>query len=264
MAKHQSEFFSEVRRQEICALVQAENAITVKGLCDRFHVSPATIRTDLSDLDAKGLLKRTHGGAISNRSASHELTTREKASRNIAAKASIAKAALKFIHPGEAIGIDTGTTGMELAKLLGGIADLTVVTNDLEIALYLEQNTEVSVYLLGGLLRKNFHCTCGDQVLDALDRLHINSFFLATNGISLQRGLSTPNIEMARTKRKFIDAADQVILMADESKLSSTAFAYFASLKDIDVFISNADLQGELDSVPYGDTVRYIRTFPSK
>lgn len=258
MSKRQSNVFSEERRQEISRLVKTEGKVTVYELCQRFSVSPATVRTDLTELEKLGLLKRTHGGAISARSAGYELTSREKVTRNAAAKAAIAREAVKFIHPGDAIAIDTGTTGMELAKLVGSIENLTVVTNDVAIALYLEQNTDVSVLLLGGVIRKNFHCTSGEFVTDALERIHINTLFLATNGINLSRGLSTPNVEMARVKKKLIEVSERVILIADKDKFENDSFAYFSGIEKMDIIISNAELDEELMELLTAEEIEYV------
>ena len=193
MSKRQNSLFAEVRRQEISELVQREGKVTVNALCERFSVSPATVRTDLTELEAMGALKRTHGGAIMVGNSAFELTSNEKRSHHIEAKAAIAKAALQYIRPGDAIAIDTGTTTMEFATMLTSIHNLTVVTNDVEIALFLEQNSDINVFLLGGIVRKQFHCTVGSFVTEELERLHIDTLFLATNGLSLERGLSTPN-----------------------------------------------------------------------
>ena len=258
MSKRQSNVFSEERRQEISRLVKTEGKVTVHELCQHFSVSLATIRADLTELENLGLLKRTHGGAISVHSAGYELTSREKVTRNSAAKAAIAQAAVKFIHPGDAIAIDTGTTGFELAKLVGHIENLTVVTNDIAIALYLEQNTDVSVLLLGGMIRKNFHCTSGEFVTDLLDRIHINTLFLATNGINLSRGLSTPNVEMSRVKKKLIEVSERVILIADKDKFENDSFAYFSSIDKMDIIISDAELSGELLESLAADAIEYV------
>ena len=258
MSKRQSSVFSEERRQEINRLIQAEGRANVHELCERFSVSLATIRTDLTEMEKMGLLKRTHGGAISVRNAGYELTSREKVTRNAAAKAAIAREAVKFIHPGDAIAIDTGSSGMELAKLVGQIENLTVVTNDIAIALYLEQNTDVSVLLLGGMVRKNFQCTCGDFVTDVLDRIHIDTLFLATNGINLSRGLSTPNVEIARVKKKLIEVSERVILIADKSKFENDSLAYFSPISKIDIIISDAVIGGELLAGLVEDGVEFI------
>jgi len=246
MPKHKDAIFAELRRQKISDLVQKNGTITVNDLCSQFSVSPATIRLDLSTLEQTGILKRTHGGALSLKSGAYELTTQEKSTQNTAEKAAIARAAISFIHPGDAIAIDTGTTGFELAKQLVAFSTLTVVTNDIEIASYLEINTDFNVLLLGGIIRKHFHCTVGNYVLDALDSLHVDTLFLATNGISASFTLSTPSVDIANVKRKLIEIADHVVLIADKSKFEREAFASFANLSELSAVISNADFPAQM------------------
>ena len=119
----------------IVELINKEIKTTVANLCEKFSVSPATIRNDLRELELAGLLKRTHGGAISNRKASFELNSYQKEVENLEKKAAVAKAAIQYVQDGDIIAIDTGTTTLELAKLLVGRRNITVVTNDLEIAI---------------------------------------------------------------------------------------------------------------------------------
>jgi DeoR family fructose operon transcriptional repressor len=154
-------------------------------------------------------------------------------------KKAIAAKALEYIRPGNVIALDSGTTTFELAKLLGDIPNLTVITNDLKIAMLLEQNDSITVILLGGMLRPKFHCTIGSSVLTALDSLYIDTAFLGTNGVSLRRGFSTPRIETADIKRKLISIAGNVIVLSDSSKVNNEAFAAFAALDDVNTLIAD-------------------------
>lgn len=239
MAEPQKTLFAELRRQEIVAIIQKAGKVTVEDLSNQFSVSPATIRNDLTELEQRGLLRRTHGGAISRNFAGYELTNQEKAVRNVEQKKAIAAKAMEHIRPGNVIALDSGTTTFELAKLLENIPNLTIITNDLKIATLLEQNENSTVILLGGMLRPKFHCTIGSSVLNALDTLYIDTAFLGTNGLSLRRGLSTPRIETADIKRKMISIAGNVIVLTDSSKVNNEAFASFASLSDINTLITD-------------------------
>ena len=248
MPKRRNGVFAEVRLQKICALLQEKGEVSVAELCEEFSASSATIRSDLAKLEALSQLKRTHGGAILMDGFARELTTKEKRSQNIAAKAAIAQKALEYIQPGSAIALDTGTTILELAKRMQEIQTLTAITNDVEIAMCLEQAQSIDILLLGGLLRKQFHCTVGASVSQMLEQLHIDTLFLATNGLSLQRGLSTPSIEMAKIKKELIAISGRVVLLADKSKLDVNSFVNFAQLSDVDVIISDADIAEALKS----------------
>jgi len=240
--------FAEERKQMIVELINKEIKTTVANLCEKFSVSPATIRNDLRELELAGLLKRTHGGAISNRKASFELNSYQKEVENIEKKAAIAKAANKYIQDGDIIAIDTGTTTLELAKLLAGRKNITVVTNDLEIAMYLEEHSEVDVIITGGSVRRNFHTTVGLIALNSLDELSVDRSFIAANSVSIKRGATTPNIEQAQIKERLVDFAGEVILLLDSTKLGKASFAKFADLKDIDLIITDKDAPKDIVS----------------
>jgi len=258
MPKHKDAIFAELRRQKMSDMVLQNGTITVSDLCRQFSVSPATVRLDLSTLEQTGVLKRTHGGALSLKSSGYELTTQEKLTQNVAEKAAIAHAATAFIHSGDAIAIDTGTTGFELAKQLVSFSNLTVVTNDIEIAGFLEANSDFNVLLLGGIIRKHFHCTVGNYVLDALSSLHVDTLFLATNGVSASCTLSTPSVDIANVKRKMIEIADQVVLIADKSKFEHEAFASFANLSELTAVISDAEYPSQLKNSPELQHVQFL------
>jgi len=239
MPKQTGGMLAQVRQQAIAELVNKHGNITVNDLCSRFNVSPATIRNDLRDLESRSMIKRTHGGAISSSKMVYELSTMQKEIQNIDEKRVIAKAALEFIQEGDAIALDSGTTTFELARLLGAIKNLTVVTNDLQIASWLEQNTSVNIMLAGGMVRRNFRCTTGQTALDMLAMLHVDKAFIAVNGVSIKNGLTTPSMDMACIKKQMIDSADKVILLADSSKIERTAFVTYAPISILDDMITD-------------------------
>lgn len=243
MADMQKIMFAELRRKEIAKLVQEKGTVTVEDLCAMYSVSAATIRNDLTELERVGALQRTHGGAIGHSFVNYEPTSQEKEIKNVVQKQAIARKAMEYIHPGDVIVLDTGTTTYELAKLVGKIANLTVITNDLKIACLLEQSNTITVILLGGTVRHQFHCTYGTSVVNALDALYVNTAFLATNGLSLRRGLSTPSMEIAEIKRKIISISDQVILLADSSKQGQESFASFAQLEEVNTLITDMETE---------------------
>ena len=253
--------YAEQRRNRIMDMVRADGQVIVSDLCDLFQVSATTIRIDLTELERKGLLERTHGGAIPVQNARFELTSSEKSSKNTASKAAIASEAMAFIHDGLSIAIDTGTTGLELARQLAvsGIPRLTVVTNDFVTAACLEQMESCQVVLLGGMVRPGFHCTTGTAVIRQLSELYIDLFFLATNGIDYTRGLSTPAQEIATIKQHMIAVSRRTILLADRSKFGTNAFCKFADVADVDVIISDQSKPDALENEPGLQHIRYVQ-----
>ena len=237
--KPEENIFAEERKQMIVELINKEVKTTVVALCEKFAVSPATIRNDLRELELAGLLKRTHGGAMSNKKASFELNSYQKEVENVDKKAVIALAAVECVQDGDIIAIDTGTTTLEFVKLLVGKKNLTVVTNDIKIALHLEENSDLDVILTGGAVRRSFHSTIGLIALNSLKELSVDKSFIASNGVSVSRGVTTPNIEQAQVKEKLVEFADEVILLVDSTKLGKASFARFADLKQVDLIITD-------------------------
>ncbi len=237
--KIEENIFAEERKQMIVEIINMRVKTTVSALCEEFSVSPATIRNDLRELELAGLLKRTHGGAMCNKKASFELNSYQKEVENINKKAAIGKAAMKYVQDGDIIAIDTGTTTLEFVKQLADKKNITVVTNDLKIALHLEENSEMNVILTGGLVRRNFHSTIGLIALNSLKELSVDKSFVAANGVAVKRGVTTPNIEQAQVKERLVEFADEVILLVDSTKLGKASFAKFADLKEIDLVITD-------------------------
>ena len=241
----QAPLFAEERRDEILRLLGERSKLALPELCAHFSVSPATIRNDLRDLERAGRLKRTHGGAILSNKAAFEQTSSDKEVEYIEEKHRIAAYAETLIEDGDTILLDTGTTTMELARLLTSKSRLTIVTNDIKIALFLEQNTDASIFLLGGMLRRDFHSTTGFAVVSQVRGLNVDKAFMAANGLSVEKGFTTPSMELANVKTAMIPTATMVVFLVDSCKFGRVSFAHFADVHDADMLItdSGADSQ---------------------
>jgi DeoR family fructose operon transcriptional repressor len=234
--------FVEERKQRILERIESRRKATVAELCEQFRVSSATIRTDLRDLEAAGLLIRTHGGAMVKTKTGLELDMVQRGPQHLAEKRRIAERALELVEDGDTVILDTGTTTLELARLLGRRRDLTVVTNDLAIALALEAAESVRVLFMGGLVRRNYHCTMvhGSAGRDILAGLSVDKAFMACNSFSVEKGASTPDIGQAETKKLMMSIAAKVLLLFDAGKMGRTSFACFAPLETIDTIVTDA------------------------
>ncbi|TFG57911.1 MAG: DeoR/GlpR transcriptional regulator [Spirochaetales bacterium] len=232
--------FAEERKQKIVDLVTEKRKATVDELCLRFSVSAATIRNDLRDLEQQGLLLRTHGGAMMKTKTALEPTSNQKEVRNLQAKKAIARAALALIEDGDTIILDTGSTTVELARILGNRNNITVITNDIAIAMMLEGSEKLNVLIMGGLLRRNFHCTVGAPGISMLSAFSVDKAFMGANGFSLAKGATTPDMNHAETKKAMMAIASKVVLLCDSSKLEQPSFAQFAPAEAIDTLVTEA------------------------
>lgn len=234
--------FVEERKLKILEYIEEHRKATVAELCDVFHVSSATIRNDLRDLEGAGLLIRTHGGAMVKTKTGLESDMNQRKVQHLAEKRAIAETALRLVEDGDTIILDTGTTTLELARILGQRSDVTVVTNDLAIALALEDIETVKTVFMGGIVRRKFHCTVvgGLSSRDVFSGLTVDKAFMALNSFSIDKGASTPDITHAETKKLMMSIAAKVILLFDSSKMGRNSFALFAPTDRIDAIVTDS------------------------
>lgn len=237
--------YAEERRQAIASRARRDGRVDVTVVSDDFGVTPETIRRDLTDLEQRGVLRRVHGGAIAIERFRAEPAVSEKSRRMADEKQHIAKRALGLVPDGGTLLLDAGTTNLALARELPTEVDLTVVTNDLTIAQELADRPNLQLLLIGGRVRKNVFANVDDWALRTLADLTVDVTFIATNGVSATRGLSTPDVAEAAVKRAMVAAGRQVVLLADHTKVRDEHFVRFAAPGDIDVFVTDAGLADE-------------------
>lgn len=229
--------YEEERKAAIVEYVQKNLRASIDELAMKYSVSKSTIRRDLMELENNKLIKRTHGGAISMEVVSFEPTFTEKESRYAQEKELIAQKAVEFIQDGDTIIMDAGTTTFLMSKHLKSFSDLTVVTNSIMIAQELLNCSKIEVIVVGGSLRKSTQALVGPLTDEALEKIHVDTCFIATNGLDIREGLTTPNITEATTKRRMMDSAKSIVLLADHTKIGKVSFAKFGNISEIDQFI---------------------------
>ncbi len=238
--------FAEERQSRILKQLKKDRKVLVPQLCEQFGVSPVTIRNDLNDMETRGLLKRTHGGAILTSKTGFEQNTVQKLVKNQEQKDAIGKLAAALVEDGDILALDTGTTIWAFVRHLVEKRRLTVVTNDLQIASFLEEETDSTIVLAGGTVRRNYHCTIGPITLSCLEHLQVDKCFLATNGFTLERGLSTPDLQQAEVKRKLASLGEQRILLCDSEKMGSSSFVTVLPAQSIQTLVTDTGLDSAI------------------
>ena len=233
--------FAEERQEQILELLKRNKRVSNTELIKKFGVSGTTIRIDLTELEQKGLLSRTHGGAILK-----EDPVSSRREKNKEAKECIARKAREQIEDGDTILLDSGTTALDLAALLNELHNLTVITNDLQIALKLQKCPEIHLILLGGRVRTSFECTVGGMGIRALEELSVDKVFMTTNALSLQKGATTPNLDNAEIKRAMMKIGNQRYLLCDSSKIGTKTVCSFAKIEEFDVLITDNKISQEM------------------
>lgn len=230
--------FAEERRQKILEIIGREQVVKVLDLSAFFNVSEATIRRDLQELEEAGFLKRTHGGAISNQAATFEPSLAEKEDQYQAEKIAIAGVAVQLVQEGDTVMLDAGSTTLQIARNLKQKRNITIVTNAVNIAWELAAGN-AEVILLGGNLRQRTLSLVGPITENILSGLYVDKLFLATNGLDLKKGLTTPNLAEAQAKKAMLNSAKEVILVADHSKFGRVSFSHICNLDRINCLITD-------------------------
>jgi DeoR family fructose operon transcriptional repressor len=238
--------FAEERHQEIVRRAREIGRVDVATLSIELDVTPETVRRDLTALERAGLLRRVHGGAIAIERFGVEPAVAAREAVLTAEKGRIGKAALDELPVDGAIVIDAGTTTRQLVELLPPEVELTVVVNSPPLATVLARYPNVTVMMLGGRVRGRTLAAVGDWGLAALSTIHVDVAFMATNGVSVERGLTTPDPTEAAVKRAMIAAARRTVLLADHTKIGNDYFARFGDLADVDTYITDTDADAEL------------------
>ncbi len=225
-------------------------ASELKKICG---VSGETLRKDFELLEKEGLLKRIHGGARSN-----ELINASKGrnsfvpfdlrqSQNINKKQQIAKTAASLVKEGSSIGLDSGTTSFEIAKILKqNFKNLTIVTNSIATAAELVNKKGFSVICTGGVLTYDEHSFVSELATLLLDRINLDMMFLTTCGISAKAGITDQRLEEVLVHKKMADISKKVIVAADSSKFEAVSLVRVCSLADIDMIVTDSSIEKEL------------------
>ncbi|WP_235450834.1 DeoR/GlpR family DNA-binding transcription regulator [Streptomyces sioyaensis] len=202
-------------------MVRANGAVSLRELARVVQTSEVTVRRDVRALEAEGLLDRRHGGAVLPGGFTRESGFPQKSHLATAEKTAIADLAAGFVEEGEAIVVGAGTTTQELARRLARVPGLTVVTNSLLVAQALAHANRVEVVMTGGTLRGSNYALVGSGAEQSLQGLRVSRAFLSGSGLTAERGLSTSNMLSASVDRALVQAAGEVVVLADHTKLGS-------------------------------------------
>ncbi|MGW0550885.1 DeoR/GlpR family DNA-binding transcription regulator [Streptomyces altiplanensis] len=213
--------FAAERRQLILEMVRANGAVSLRELARVVQTSEVTVRRDVRALEAEGLLDRRHGGAVLPGGFTRESGFPQKSHLATAEKTAIADLAAGLVEEGEAVVVGAGTTTQELARRLARVPGLTVVTNSLLVAQALAHANRVEVVMTGGTLRGSNYALVGSGAEQSLQGLRVSRAFLSGSGLTAERGLSTSNMLSASVDRALVQAAAEVVVLADHTKLGT-------------------------------------------
>ncbi len=230
--------YLEERQQEILSLLDKNSFVRINNLSSHFGVSGATIRKDLRVLEQAGKLRRTHGGAIKPNPNFVETEPRPGITNALEEKVRIAHAAANLVQDKDVLYIHSGSTCLEFARALEGKRQLTVITNDLSVALTADEVLEdETVVLLGGTLRPGFRYTYGSEALKQVKSYYIPTTYMSCSGFSLTDGFAMHKIEDANWVRALLDVSERHIMLCDSTKVGVHALAHAAPVDDVDCLV---------------------------
>lgn len=243
---------AEQRYKLILQHMQADGSVKASILKEMLAVSSETVRRDLETMELQGLLRRIHGGAMlaegvkTNPGHGGYTPFTQRGQENLESKIQIATLASHYIKDGDAVALDSGTTALELARVIKHrFQNLTVVTNSLAVANELTDASGITLVLTGGIYKPDEAAFVSEIATLIFARLSINTFFLTTCGISVESGVTYQRMDEISVQQKMAEASDKIICIADNSKLGSNSLVKMCDISRISTIITDASAAEE-------------------
>jgi DeoR/GlpR family transcriptional regulator of sugar metabolism len=234
---------TDERRNRLLELIRQRGFASLPALAEALEVSESTVRRDLDFLEESGVAQRTHGGVFYTGPSPKLAHFDTRQSLNWDKKRQIAVAASRLIDDNDTILLDGGSTTYELAQLLVG-RPLQVVTNSLPVANLFTSSENADLVFVGGYVHAKTGVSLGPYANQMLSGLNVRRAVLSVAGIN-ERGCYNSNLLLVETERAMMTAAEEVIVVADSTKLGHTSLSHLCDLKEIDVLVTDHDITGE-------------------
>ena len=245
------------RLSRIFEIIKQNEFAEVDELASQLNVSTMTIRRDLKKLNDQGLILRRHGGASTISIMYDEQHYTDKQVANPEGKAKIAQTAMALVKNGDTIYLDGGTTSMHIAKLLPERKDLTVITNDIMIALELSE-TDVQLILLGGTVQSSTKTLGSPLAVEVLRKFMVNTAFIGTSTVNQDFDVFTPTLEKSYLKRTAMDIAQKTYLVVDSTKFFSQSLYKWGTLSEFSGIITDKYLSVDERKLVHKSNVKII------
>lgn len=230
------------RRQAILDLLQRNGAVTVTDLSKRFGVVPITIRRDLEQLEAEKQLMRIHGGAVTVARPFVHRSLQDKETLNHQAKARIGSKAASLVNDGETIILDEGSTCLQIARALTERKGITVVTNGIKVAMELIPYPDITTIVMGGVCGHQNYVAYGHDTVESFKKIRAHKYFMGIDGLQSGYGISDGDPHQIPLKTVKASAAEQVIGVADSSKIGRIGVARIGPIGMMDVLIMDGPI----------------------
>lgn len=234
------------RQGQIRKLVEKSGRVTVPELSEHFDVSEATIRRDLEELDGKGWVHRTHGGALRAERVSKELPMMQRMSDKRDEKSLIGKAAATLIEDGQTIFLGSGTTVLEVAYHLPKDIVLTVITNSLPIINHLVDYPNIELIVVGGMFRKSELSMVGHIAENAVKEFRADQVFMGIHALDAHHGLTNDFLPETMTDRAIVEIAPRVVIVADHTKFGRVSTVLVAETSVANIIVTDRQVPEDI------------------
>lgn len=231
---------SPQRQTAILEVLRRQGAVSIQELVQRLGVSPMTIRRDLDELEAQGLLQRTYGGATLGSNGPNDPPFTQRTQIHIPAKHGIAHRAVQLLRPGERVILDSGTTVATVADYVRDIPDLTVITYSLPVIHALATQNDVAVVSTGGSIGPTINATVGPLAERVLADVRVDKAFIGATSVSLEDGFSNSNLQNVALQQIVLRVAREVYLLVDTAKFSRPPFWLVAQLNALTGIVTDS------------------------
>jgi len=234
-----------LRKEFIMNTLNEKGILNIQEIVQKFRVSPLTVRRDLAELDEKGLLSRTRGGAVKSKATDLLFTYDLKINQHRQNKEAICKLASGYVTEGDILFIDCGTTLSLFTKYIAKFKSLTVITTSLPVISELMNYQNIRLSLIGGEIDYERQAVYGPVAENTIGMYHASKAFIGADGISLKNGLSSFDAKEGAITQKIMENTDEVFLLCDSSKIEKNSYIRFASLQEIHHLITDQQITPE-------------------
>ncbi len=243
------------REKQILNLLMEQGTVTVVELSKLLSVSEVTIRSDLRNLEERGLLNRIHGGAVP----SVHPNIVERQNLLVETKQRIAKAAADLVQDGDTIMIEAGTTTAMIPRYLFGKRDIHIITNSILAFTAAKSNPSIKLTVTGGEFRNSTESFVGSIAAEALKYFNVRLAFVGTDGFSLERGITTHLMEAGDIIKVMQQKAEQTVLLADSTKWGKMGAVSILPLKSASILITDKNLSPQAMEELTETNIRLLR-----
>jgi len=244
------------RRSDITEYLKVKNTATLEELCNKFGVSINTIRRDVDELDAQGVLNKVYGGVVLvGKNSVIPLNVREH--ELFEEKSRIGKAAAKLVNDNDVIIVDAGSTTYHLVEYLKN-KNITIITNSVNVLNEALPFQNIKVIITGGTLLRETNSMVGKEVVEAFQKFNADISFVAATGVSLDKGLTNSSIAESNIKEAMLDSANNNVLMVDNTKFDKVSLINFSKLERVQTVITDKEVMENYEDYFIKNNIKLI------